>query len=72
MDDITNIIYNTPSVVSVIDVKIKNINGSIVDREYSNVKFDVNSNIRKRLLIGPPGSIFEVKFPDFDIVGSAL
>ena len=72
LDDVNNIIYNSPGVVSVVDIKFKNVNGTVMDREYSDVKFDVNSNIRKRLLIGPPGSIFEMRYPDFDIVGSAV
>lgn len=71
IDDIQNIIFNSPGVVSVVDVKIKNINGTVMDRVYSNTKFDINANIRKKLLIGPPGSIFEMRYPNFDIIGSA-
>jgi hypothetical protein len=72
LDDIHNIIYRTQGVQSVIDIRFKNMTGVISGREYSTVKYDVNSNIKKRLLIGPPGSIFEVKHPSWDIVGSAL
>ena len=72
LDDVQNIIFNSPGVISVVDVKFKNMHGNVMDRTYSNIKFDVNSNIRKKLLIGPPGSIFEMRYPDFDIVGSAV
>lgn len=72
VDDIQNIIYNSSGVVSVLDLRFTNINGVVNDRTYSDVKYDVKSNIRKKLLIGPPGSIFEVRYPGFDIVGSAL
>lgn len=72
LDDIRNIIYNSPGVISIIDLKVKNINGSILDRVYSNVKLDISSSTRKGLIIGPPGSIFEMKFPDYDLVGSAV
>lgn len=73
IDDVHNIIYNSPGVASVIELKFKNVSGSIVDRQYSNINYDVSSNTRKRLLIpNPGGSIFEVRYPDFDIVGSAI
>jgi hypothetical protein len=73
IDDIHNIVYNSPGVAAVIDVRVKNVTGTVLDREYSDVKFDVVSNTRKRLLVpNPGGSIFEVRYPDFDIVGSAV
>lgn len=72
IDDVHNIIFNSPGVSGVLDLRFKNINGTIGERVYSDVKFDVSSNIRKRMLIGPPGSIFELRFPDTDIIGSAL
>jgi hypothetical protein len=72
-DDIHSIIYSAPGVASVIDLRFKNITGNVVDRQYSDVKFDTASNTRKRLLIpNPPGSIFEIRYPEFDIVGSAV
>lgn len=72
LDDIHNIIYNNPGVAAVIDLRVKNINGSIVERQYSDIKYDIASNTRKRLLIPAPGSIFEVRYPEFDIIGSAV
>lgn len=72
VDDIHNIIYNAPGVAAVIDLRFKNITGSIVDRVYSDVKFDVVSRTKKRMIIPPPGGIFEIRFPDFDIFGSAV
>lgn len=72
IDDVHNIIYNSPGVASVLDLRFKNINGSIGERVYSDIKFDVTSNIRKKMLVGPPGSIFELRFPNNDIIGSAL
>lgn len=72
VDDIHNIIYTTQGVASVIDVRFRGISGSVNDREYSTIRFDVTSNTKKRLLVpSPAGSIFEVRYPDFDIVGSA-
>lgn len=71
VDDVHNIIYNSPGVVTVVDIRFRNFHGAVLERTYSDIKFDINSNIRKRLLVGPPGSIFQVRYPDFDIVGSS-
>lgn len=72
IDDVHNIIFNSPGVASVLDIRFKNITGTVGQRVYSDIKFDISSNIRKKMLIGPPGSIFELRYPDNDIVGSAL
>jgi hypothetical protein len=46
--------------------------GTVSERVYSDSIFDVNANTSKGLIIGPPGSIFEIKYPNFDIIGSAI
>lgn len=71
VDDVSNIIYNTPGVASVVDIRFKNIVGTVLDREYSNVKFDVSTNMKKKFIVPPPGAIFEVRYAEFDILGSA-
>ena len=43
--------------------------GIIDDRVYSDVSFNIDANTVKGLVLGPPGSIFELKYPKFDIVG---
>lgn len=72
LDDIRNIIFNSPGVASVIDVRVKSISGIVSERRYTDVKYDVASNTKKNLLIPTPGAIFEVRYPELDIVGSAL
>ncbi len=71
-DEVRNIIYTTPGVVTVVDVKFRNMAGTVSERVYSDSIFDVNANTSKGLIIGPPGSIFEIKYPNFDIIGSAI
>jgi len=44
-----------------------NLYGKIEDREYSNVPFDVKSSTAQQIIVGPPGTIFELKFPAHDI-----
>lgn len=72
LDDVNNIIFNSPGVMSVIDLRAKNMFGTVLERTYSGSKFDVASNTKKRLIVGPPGSIFEIRYPQYDIVGTAI
>jgi hypothetical protein len=70
--EVENLIFNNPGVMSVIDLKIRNVVGTINGKDYSDNTFDVAANTRNGLIIGPPGSIFEIRFPNYDIIGSAL
>lgn len=73
--EIQNIIFNNLGVLTVNNIDIKNITGNIGEsnpREYSNVQFDVSANTDRGIIIGPPGSIFELRYFDFDIIGSII
>lgn len=72
LSEVENMIFNNPGVMSVIDFKIRNVVGTINGKDYSDITLDVGANTRNGLVFGPPGSIFEVRFPDFDIIGSAI
>lgn len=72
MSDITNSIFRIPGVVSIDRVEFRNVYGNINNRKYSNTSFDVLSNTKKGIIIPTPGSIFEIKYPDFDIEGKVL
>ena len=66
--DIMNSILNSNGVISLIDFKIVNLSGTIEGREYSNVSFNVDANTMQRMVVGQPGSMFELKYPTNDIV----
>lgn len=70
LSDLTNLIYNTPGVLSVTEVSVNNIASNIGNRLYSSVVYNIPINTRKGLVIPPVGGIFEVKYPSFDIKGS--
>lgn len=72
LSDLQNLIYNNNGIVSVTNVAVKNIFGSVGGRTYSPVQFDVQSNTTKGIIIGPPGSIFEIKYKDYDIEGISV
>lgn len=72
LSDLSNVVFTTQGVKSVIGVKVRNIVGSTGDRHYSLVQHDVGVNSTKGYIFPPIGGIFEVKYPNFDIVGSAV
>jgi len=69
--DLINVIINTEGVLSLVDLQVNSIIGTQQDREYSDFDFDMNKNKFKGLFVGPKGSIFELRYPDDDITGTA-
>ena len=66
-----NIIINSPGVISLTGLEIFNRVGVIDNRLYSNISLNIPANTFKGLIIGSPGSIFQMKYPNVDIIGSA-
>ncbi len=71
ISDIVNNIFTVPGVVAVNNVTFQNIVGTNSNREYSSSTFDVQANTRQGIIFPTPGAIFEIRFPEFDIVGKA-
>ena len=67
--DIVNIIINTTGVVGLVNFKIDCLTGNYEGRTYSSDSFSVSSNTDRGMIVPPEGSMFEVKFPDDDIIG---
>ena len=85
IDDIVNLIINTQSVISLVDLKVYPIidnttsqtnplrfDASIADRNYSTFSFPFEESTKKGILRGPVGSIFELRYPEADIKGAAI
>ena len=73
LDDVRNIIYNNVGVLAVKDISVTNITGTVSDRVYSNVTYNVNFNlINNTILIPPAGGMFEIKYFGSDLVGRAI
>lgn len=72
ISDIHNIIYSVLGIVSVQNINFTNVTGVDGDRVYSSSIFDVSLNTLKGLIIPPNGGIFEIKYKNFDIIGSVL
>jgi len=61
-------VIRIPGVLSITDISIQGINGTFDNRAYSDVFFDAPNNTIRGMVIGPPGSIFELKYPETDII----
>ena len=70
VDDITNVIINTDSVISLNDLKVFPRVGVVEKRNYSSSTFPFERSTKRGIIFGPKGSIFEMKFPKHDIIGS--
>jgi hypothetical protein len=73
--EIQNIIFNNPGVLTVNSIELKNLTGTVGTtnpRGYSDIQFDVQANTDRGIVLGPPGSIFELRYPNFDIVGVSV
>ena len=66
--DIMNAVLNSEGVISMVDIKLRNLTGIVEERQYSDVSFSVDGNTFQQMVVGPPGSIFELKYPNKDII----
>jgi len=71
IDDITNVIINTDYVIALTELSVLARTGNVEDRKYSDSTILIDQNTKGGIIFGPPGSIFELKFPENDIIGSA-
>ena len=71
VDDVKNIIYRTNGVISLNNVEFTSVNGLVNNRAYSDSTFDVASNTRQGIIFPPGGGIFEIRYPEVDIIGRA-
>jgi len=70
ISDIVNLILNTDDVVGLVDLTFSNLTGEIGGNQYSDSSFSVTVNTARGIIKCPDGGIFELKFPDDDIVGT--
>ena len=69
--DFINVIINTPGVLSLQEFKFFNRSGTVSGTTYSDYSYDLEANKYKGMIVGPPGSIFEMRAITTDIIGSA-
>lgn len=72
ISDIISTIFSKKGVISVDSIKINNLYGNAKNRQYSPVIFDVQLNTKNQIVYPPEGAIFEIKYPDINIVGKCV
>lgn len=71
ISDLSNLIFQVPGIISINQLRFDNVVGNVNNRTYSQVTHDTGSNTKLGLIFPPTGGIFEVRYPDVDIVGRA-
>ena len=66
--DIINTIINTKGALSLISLSLSGVNGTVLGREYSLLGLDFDNIKNNGIYFPPPGGIFELRFPDEDIL----
>lgn len=72
ISDVTNLIYSVTGVVSVDSVQFVNVSGVVDNRAYSETIHDVKSNTKRQMLFPPTGGMFEIRYPDVDIIAKVV
>lgn len=71
VSNFTSIIQSTPGVISLNTWRFDNVVGTVNNRTYSNITFNVAANTKMGIIFPPGGGIFEIRFPEVDIIGRA-
>lgn len=71
VSDVNAVIFSIPGVVSINRIQFQNISGVVDNRTYSDVTYDVAANTRQGIIFPPGGGIFEVRYPEVNIIGRA-
>lgn len=77
MTEVSNVIYSVNGVTSMPQsspVRFANMTGIVDSRQYSDYYYNVKLGtiVNKGLLFPPEGGVFEVRYPDYDIVGRSV
>lgn len=70
--EIENLILNVPGVVTVLSLNVVGKSGIIDGNAYNNVDFNAKQNLDRGFIFPPSGGIFELKYPNDDIVGQVV
>lgn len=72
MSDVMSTIFTKQGVIAIDTIKFNNLSGTVKNKNYSPVSFDVKINTRNQIIYPSTGGIFEIKYPDINIVGKAI
>jgi len=72
ISEVINTIFTVSGVISVDKVQFVNVAGKYNNRVYSDTIFDVNAYTKRQIIFPPPGGIFEVRYPEVDIIAKVV
>lgn len=72
ISDVVSTIFSKPGVIAVDTIKFNNLTGTVKNKLYSQIPFNVQVNTKNQIIYPPEGGIFEIKYPDVNIVGRAV
>lgn len=70
--EVENAIFSIVGVMAIDRVQFSNVVGIVNNRTYSDCSFDVDSNTTKNVIVPPSGGIFEIRYPEVDIIGKVV
>jgi len=70
--ELINTIYSQDGVISVSTLTLNNLYGTVKNREYSSTTFDMVNNTKNQIVYPTQGGIFELRYPDVNIIGRAV
>lgn len=75
-DDINNTIINQQGVISLVEMEFENVDtdagNRYAGRVYSGISYDFSNSLRNGIYTPPVGGIFELKYPNSDILGASV
>jgi len=72
ISDVVNTIFTIKGVIAVDSVQFSNIAGVANNKEYSDVTHDIKSYTKRQMIFPPTGGIFEIRYPDTDIIARVV
>ena len=66
--DIRSVVQSLPGVISCISVDLVNVSGTVENRQYSEQRKNLQSILDKDIYFIEPYEIFELRFPNNDIL----
>ena len=68
--DIMNALLLSEGVISLVELSVFNRSGLVEGKQYSDVSFDITSNTFQQMIVPVDGAMFELKYPEKDIIAT--
>ena len=70
--DITNVVINQPGVISCVSVELVNVAGTTGGKTYSTTAKNLDLALKDDIYFAEPYEIYELRYPDNDIMVTVL